>query len=157
MKLWSLPFLLSPFLALADGTANLNSQGVILCSKGTSDCYDPVSYFHGGGPLKGRAELKTEVHGVTYYFSSKENQQEFLKDPKKYEPQYEGWCATAVAKGKKYAIDPLNYEITNGRLFLFYRESGLFGGDAKPEWVKNELENTQKADTNWPKVRLEKQ
>ncbi|MFZ4405363.1 MAG: YHS domain-containing (seleno)protein [Pseudobdellovibrionaceae bacterium] len=135
--------------ASASQTANLEN-GVIL--KG----YDPVSYFNAKGPAKGVSHIKTQVDGITYLFASEDNKKEFLKDPKKYAPAYEGWCATAVVKNIKYDIDPTNFKITDGRLFLFYRESGLFGGDAKPDWVKNEPESIKKADNNWPQVRISK-
>ncbi len=132
--------------AQAGATANLES-GVIL--KG----YDPVSYFNGARPVKGKADLKTDLNGVTYLFSSQENQATFLKDPKKYQPAYEGWCATAVVSGDKVDIDPENYKITNDRLFLFYKG---WKGDAKKSWTKDEPENIKKADANWPTVRESK-
>lgn len=124
-------------------TANLE-HGQIL--KG----YDPVSYFTSTKPLKGKPEIKSEINGVTYLFATKENQQLFLKDSKKYSPEYEGWCATAVAKGYKYDIDPENYKVTNGRLFLFYKG---WKGDAKKDWDEKEVESTKKADANWSTVR----
>jgi YHS domain-containing protein len=133
-------------------TANVDPKtGVILGG------YDPVSYFKAGKPTLGKPELSADLEGVKYQFTSAENRKEFLKDPKHYVPAYEGWCATAVAKGTKYKIDPLNYKVTDGRLFLFYHESGLFGGDAKPDWIKNEPEKIKQADANWPKVRLKKE
>ena len=133
--------------AQAGDTANLE-KGVIL--KG----YDPVSYFKGGHPVKGKTDIKSDLNGVTYLFSSKENQAEFLKDPKKYEPTYEGWCATAVASGSKVDIDPENYKVTNGRLFLFYKG---WKGDAKKTWNEDEGGNIKKADMNWPSVRESKE
>lgn len=141
-------FLFSLFIAntVHAYTSNVH-MGVLL--KG----YDPVSYFKGDKPVMGKAEISVPAEGAKYLFSSEANKQEFLKNPKKYSPAYEGWCATAVAKNDKVDIDPLNYKITDGRLFLFYRESGLFGGDAKPQWVKDEAEYIKKADANWPKLR----
>ncbi|MEQ1721553.1 MAG: YHS domain-containing (seleno)protein [Pseudobdellovibrio sp.] len=131
--------------AFAKNEANLEN-GVIL--KG----YDSVSYFK-NKPSKGNPEFKFQDGEVTYLFSNAENLAEFKKSPEKYKPAYGGWCATAVVKEKKVDIDPTNYKITNGRLFLFYREEGLFGGDAKPDWIENEPANTIKADKNWPKIK----
>ena len=145
MKLFALSFLLSA-TALAAPTANLK-DGVMLYG------FDPVSYFS-QKPLKGKKEIKADADGGTYLFASEENKKTFLKNPKQYEPQYEGWCATAVAKGYKYDIDPENFKITNGRLFLFYKG---WKGDAKTAWLENETENTSKADKNWPEVRNSKE
>lgn len=134
--------------ATAKPTANLDKSGVILQG------YDAVTYFEGPQPTKGSPQYSTQLGTTTYHFSSEQNKLKFIANPKKYTPAYEGWCATAVAKGIKYKIDPTNFKITDGRLFLFYREDGFFGGDAKKEWLKNETEYIKKADRNWPKVQV---
>ncbi len=137
---------LSPCLIFAKSTANLDKNGVIL------EGYDPVSYFKVNLPVKGRPEFSFEQSGVKYLFSSAENLAEFKKSPEKYTPSYQGWCATAVLKNDKVEIDPLNYKITNGRLFLFYKTEGVAKwvyGDTKKVWEKGEPENIKKADSNW--------
>lgn len=131
-------------VSLAAGTTANVRQGVMLYG------YDPVSYFTGQSPLKGKAEIKADVSGNTYLFATEANKKSFLADPKKYEPQYEGWCATAVAGGYKYDIDPENYKVTDGKLYLFYKG---FLGDAKKDWVKDEPNQIKKANSNWPRVR----
>lgn len=131
-------------LSYADTTANVRN-GVML------NGYDPVSYYNSAKPTQGKTEIKAAVDGLIYIFSSEENKKYFLADPKKYEPRYEGWCATAVADGYKFDIDPENYKITDGKLYLFYKG---WRGDAKKDWVKNESGNIKKADANWPKVKV---
>lgn len=125
------------------GTANVR-KGVMLYG------YDPVTYFKSDKPLKGNPAIKADVNGLTYQFANEENKKLFLANPKTYEPQYEGWCATAVVKGYKYDIDPENYKVTNGKLYLFYKG---WRGDAKKDWVNGEPENIKKADSNWPQVK----
>lgn len=133
------------FYSFAGSTSTANlKNGVML--KG----FDPVSYFKAPKPSQGKASITAVADGLTYQFSSEENKQEFLKNPKLYVPQYEGWCATAVADGYKYDIDPENFKITEGRLFLFYKG---WKGDAKKSWVKDEPNQIKKADSLWPKVR----
>ncbi len=137
---------LSPCLTFAKSTANLDKNGVIL------EGYDPVSYFKVDLPVKGRPEFGFEQSGVKYLFSSAENLAEFKKSPEKYTPAYQGWCATAVLKNDKVEIDPLNYKITDGRLFLFYKTEGVAKwvyGDTKKVWEKGEPDNIKKADSNW--------
>lgn len=117
--------------------------------------YDPVAYFPEGGgkALKGVKEHEYTYRGVTYRFANHENHQRFVDDPKKYEPAYGGWCASAIADGgRKVEIDPKNFKVTEGRLFLFYK--GLFQ-DAKDYWVKDEAGNTVKADDWWKKIAQE--
>lgn len=107
--------------------------------------YDPVSY-HGGKPLKGEAKFKLAYRGVVYHFASEENRRKFEESPEKYKPTYGGWCAKAIAYGDKVDIDPKNYKITDGRLFLFYK--GVWG-DALKDWNKDERNLIVKADEKW--------
>ncbi len=117
--------------------------------------YDPVAYFPeaGGKATKGKKELSYVFRGVTYYFATKENRDRFKKEPAKYEPTYGGWCATAIADGgQKVEIDPKNFKVTDGRLFLFYK--GLFQ-NAKDSWNKDEKKSTTEADGWWKKIAAE--
>jgi YHS domain-containing protein len=110
--------------------------------------YDPVSYFS-GKPVRGNTSITTEHDGAIYRFASEDNRNAFTAQPAKYAPAYGGWCATAMAENKKVAIDPLNYKVTNGRLFLFYRS--VFA-DGLKKWLKNEAGLTVKADGYWTKL-----
>lgn len=126
----------------APKTFNLD-DGVVI--KG----YDPVSYFQSSGPLKGDKKITASHDGVSYLFATEENKTKFLGNPSAFIPQYGGWCATAVAGGYKYDIDPKHYKITDNKLYLFYKG---FLGDAKKDWVKNEPQQITQADKNWPEV-----
>lgn len=111
--------------------------------------YDPVSYFVSPEPLPGKPEILASHEGVNYYFSSEENKKAFLEKPDQYAPQYGGWCATAIADGKKVSVSPTNYVVSDGQLFLFYK--GLFG-NAKKDWDKEPAALEKKADQEWKKI-----
>ncbi len=111
--------------------------------------YDPVGYFAAGKALKGRKELSATHRGVTYWFASEENRKLFSAAPEKYAPTYGGWCATAMARGEKVEIDPTNFKVTNGRLFLFFK---AFYANAIKDWNKDEPNLTTKADANWKRI-----
>jgi len=83
--------------------------------------YDAVAYFEQSKAVKGNKN-HAEVHeGVTYYFSSVANKEEFKKNPAKYEPTYGGWCAYAMgSNGDKVSVDPKTFKIVNGKLNLYY-------------------------------------
>ncbi|MFM9957057.1 MAG: YHS domain-containing (seleno)protein [Phycisphaerales bacterium] len=115
--------------------------------------YDAVSYFEAAGPVKGSASFATRYRGVTYQFADASRRAAFNADPERYLPTYGGWCATAMAEGDKVEIDPTNYKVTNGRLFLFYKG---FLGNAKKDWDKDEKGLEVKADTSWVKISGEK-
>jgi hypothetical protein len=115
--------------------------------------YDPVSYFGTPNPSKGDKNITAEVDGVVYRFASDANRQAFLAGPEKYKPAYGGWCATAMAAGKKVEVNPRNYRVTGGRLFLFYKDPIH---DAQDDWKKDETGLRTKADDNWSRVSGEK-
>lgn len=111
--------------------------------------YDPVSYFS-GNPLKGTKDHQHTYEGVTYYFSNDSNLKKFKSDPKKFEPQYGGWCAYAIGEtGDKVKIDPKTYQIWNDRLYLFYNFGGL---NTLKSWEAEEESLRNKADKNWSKT-----
>lgn len=112
--------------------------------------YDPVAYFKQGKAVKGKKEFSLTHQGVTYYFSSSENQEIFKNNPLAYEPQYGGWCAYAMgAKGEKVSIDPETFKITNNKLYLFYNS---FFNNTLKSWNKDESNLRIKADQSWAKI-----
>ena len=111
--------------------------------------HDPVAYFAQGKAMKGSAEITSLYRGVTYRFASEESRALFATTPEKFLPTYGGWCATAMAKGEKVEIDPTNFKVTDGRLFLFFK---AFYANAIKDWSKDEANLTAQADTNWKKI-----
>jgi YHS domain-containing protein len=112
--------------------------------------YDVVSYFNNKAE-KGNKEFTTEFDGAKFRFSSKENLDLFKKYPKKYVPQYGGYCAYAIGlKGEKVDINPKTFEIRDGKLYLFYDS---WGTNTFELWKKEGAEKLQKqADVNWTKI-----
>lgn len=113
--------------------------------------YDVVAYFSNKA-IKGTKKLATTHDGVQFRFSSKENLENFKKDPEKYVPQYGGYCAYAVGvKGEKVSINPKTFEIRDGKLYLFYNS---WGTNTLDLWLKEKPEELkQKADKNWQKIK----
>lgn len=128
---------------------NLDASGIAL------NGYDPVSYFPEGGgrPRQGDAGITAEHEGRRYRFVSIENRDRFVADPARYEPEYGGWCAYAVANGYKFEVDPESYIVADDRLLLFYR--GMLG-DALAEFEKEGVDQgVARADANWPALARE--
>lgn len=112
--------------------------------------YDPVAYFTESKAVKGDKKLAAIADGVTYYFSSSANKNLFLKEYKKYEPQYGGWCAYAMgASNEKVEIDPETFKVVNGKLYLFYHS---FVNNTLLKWNKNESVLKANADKNWSTI-----
>jgi YHS domain-containing protein len=112
--------------------------------------YDPVAYFVQNKAIKGDRNLAVVDNGVTYYFSSSADKEEFKKNPSRYEPQYGGWCAYAMGKdGTKVEIDPETFKIIDGKLYVFYNK---FFNNTLKSWNKDETNLHNQADANWKKI-----
>jgi hypothetical protein len=86
--------------------------------------------------------------GVKFKFSSEINLKIFKENPKKYIPQYGGYCAYAVAEKKiKMYIDAEEYEIRDDKLYLFYSS---WISSKLTDWKEGDTKKFQaKADRNW--------
>jgi YHS domain-containing protein len=113
--------------------------------------YDPVAYFPvgGGKPRKGLATLVARHRGVTYRFATEAHRALFLADPARYEPQYGGWCAYAMAEADKVSVDPESFLVTDGRLYLFFKS---WYADTRSRWRKDEKALATKADSSWKRL-----
>ncbi len=112
--------------------------------------YDPVAYFNQNKAVKGNKNIAGIVDGVTYYFATAANKDLFLKDFKKYEPQYGGGCAYAMgSSGEKVEIDAETFKIVNGKLYLFYH---IWVNNTLTKWNENETNLKAKADKYWQKI-----
>lgn len=116
---------------------NVDEKGVIL--KG----YDPVAYFKQGKAVKGNPEYSSTYGGAIYYFASAADKSEFDKKPAKYKPQYGGYCANAMTRGKLNDIDPNAFFIYKGKLYVCTGAQQLKTFQAKPDT------NIKKADKKW--------
>jgi len=83
------------------------------------DGYSPVSYIEQGRAQMGKKTFKATHDGLTYFFVNQDQQKKFQSDPKKYVPQYGGWCAYAVSLGYKYRPNPKSFRVVDNKLYLF--------------------------------------
>ena len=81
---------------------------------------DTVAYFTQGKPVAGSDQFTTEWQGATWKFSSQEHLDLFVAEPEKYAPQYGGYCAYGVAQDNLVKIEPENWTIVDGKLYLNY-------------------------------------
>jgi YHS domain-containing protein len=84
--------------------------------------YDPVAYFTENKPIEGKESYEYNWHGATWRFASKSNLEMFKTEPEKYSPQYGGYCAYAVANNSTASIDPTQFSIVDGKLYLNYNK-----------------------------------
>lgn len=111
--------------------------------------FDPVAYFTDGKPVRGRHTIAAAHEGRTYYFASEEHRRAFASSPGSYEPQYGGFCSNGAPYAVKLGSDPTQFEIRDGRLFIF---GDIVGHEM---WLLDERENIRHADELWPRIRDE--
>jgi YHS domain-containing protein len=137
MSFTAVSLLLTGFGGIAVGQSPVDNLAI----KG----YDTVAYFKDGKALKGNESFIFKWHGMTWYFSTKENRDQFAAGPEKYAPQYDGYCAWAMTEARKAITDPEVWKIVDGKLYLQCSISAF------EKWSKDIPGNIKKADENWLK------
>ena len=107
------------------------------------DGYCPVCYVSAGKAVKGTEEFKSEHNGDTYYFVHAEAKAAFDKEPTKFLPAYEGFCAYGISLGKEIESDPTQFTVIDGVIYLsatakikarFETRSSRFIAKANRQW-----------------------
>ncbi len=109
--------------------------------------YDVVAYFTESKPIEGKSEFKYEWSGVKWRFASAKNRDLFATNPKKYAPQYGGYCAYAVSQGSTASVIPEAWSIVDGKLYLNYSKG------VQEIWEKDIPGYIDTADKNWPGIK----
>ena len=93
--------------------------------------YDTVAYFTQGKPVKGQDHLVAEWMGAKWKFASQAHLDLFRANPEKYAPQYGGYCAYGVAKDNLVKVEPDQFTVRNGKLYLNY------DADVQAKWKQD--------------------
>lgn len=148
--------LIAPVLIAVLGTSLGMAQNVNMDKNKVANMgYDVVNYFSTNTATRGSAMFSTEHEGATYYFVNPKNKKAFQENPEAYLPQFDGYCAFAVAKmNQKVPVDPETFRIDDGKLYLFYNDFW----EGKPfntivPWLGNETELEKMASANWKTLR----
>ncbi len=114
--------------------------------------YSPVSYLDLNLAQRGSKSHKSTYEGIVYYFTSDTQKSTFDSNPKKYLPQYGGYCAFGTYAGAKFRVDPNKFLVMNNKYYLFLNNVEL---DAKQLWLKekNDQKLISTANNNWKKLK----
>ena len=80
---------------------------------------DVTTYFTQGKYTQGSSQFKSVYEGVVFRFASAENKALFDKEPKKYLPEYGGYCANGIVYGIPWGGDADSFRMINGKLYMF--------------------------------------
>ena len=111
--------------------------------------YDTVAYFTDGKPVQGKAEFEYLWHKLRWRFANGEHRDLFVKDPNRYAPQYDGYCAMGTsteAEAHKDTVDPEAWAIVDGKLYLTHNQYWL------QVWREKAEEYIKSADASWQTV-----
>ena len=81
--------------------------------------HDLVAYFTESTHRKGDPAIKTMIDGVTFRFATAQHKALFDKEPGKYIPQYNGYCANGIVYGIPWGGDADSWRIIGGKLYIF--------------------------------------
>lgn len=107
---------------------------------------DAVALTSLGAVAEGDAAYTVVQDGNAYYFASQKSADQFSAAPEKFLPQYGGFCAYAVALGKKFDGDPMFADIVNGKLYLFVN-AAIF-----QKYLADKEAILAKAEKVWPTI-----
>lgn len=105
--------------------------------------YDTVAYFTLSKPVKGLDSLVTEWMGAKWKFSSQAHLDLFKAAPEKYAPQYGGYCAFGVSRGYLVKVEPDQFTVREGKLYLNY------DADVQKQWLKDPAGYIKLADAKF--------
>ena len=128
------------FVALLGSTARATNRG----SRSVVTIRSPISPT--GKPVQGKAEFEYVWHKLRWRFASGEHRDLFIKDPQRYAPQYDGYCAMGAsveAGAHKDTVDPEAWAIVDGKLYLVHNTYWL------EKWREKAKEYIKQADKDW--------
>ncbi len=129
----------NPSGALRPVNAVADSEDSRVMLKGS----DVTTYFTQGKYTQGSNQFKSVYEGVVFRFASAENKALFDKEPKKYLPEYGGYCANGIVYGIPWGGDADSFRMINGKLYMF-------GGIGSKEGFEIDIpKNLALADKYW--------
>jgi len=108
--------------------------------------YDAVAYFTEDRAVEGSENHELEWKDANWRFSSAANLAAFQADPQRYAPQYGGYCAWAVSQNDTANIDPEQFSVHNGKLYLNYSKR------IATRWKADKEAFIVDADSYWPQL-----
>ncbi len=81
--------------------------------------HDVVAYFTESRHRLGSPAIKSVIDGVAFRFATLEHKALFDREPARYIPQYNGYCANGIVYGIPWGGDADSWRIINGKLYTF--------------------------------------
>ncbi len=108
--------------------------------------YDTVAYFTESRAVPGNPDYSYTWRDAHWYFSSPENRDLFVENPRAFAPRYGGFCSGAMALGRKSKSDPTAWKIIDGKLYLAFEQKDI------EEFAETADRSIPTADKNWNSI-----
>ena len=105
--------------------------------------YDTVAYFTVGKPVQGQDRYVVEWMGAKWKFASQAHLDLFKAKPEQYAPQYGGYCAYGVSQGHLVKVEPDQFSVIDGKLYL------NFDADVQALFLKDPAGYIRQADSKF--------
>lgn len=102
--------------------------------------YDTVAYHTEGRAVKGQDAYVHAWMGARWKFASQAHLDLFKAAPEKYAPQYGGYCAYGVSQGYLVKVEPDQFKLIDGKLYLNYDAS------VQKKWLEDPAGYIRRAD-----------
>ncbi|SFG38240.1 YHS domain-containing (seleno)protein [Neptunomonas qingdaonensis] len=95
--------------------------------------------------VAGDKRFAVEWNNASWHFASQASADKFAADPKRFRPEYNGFCSNALSLGEGLiTTDGTVWEFFGDKLHLFYAEQG------RQRWLNGDWKTyKQQADTAW--------
>lgn len=130
----SLTLAATPINTLKPGLVKDSPTGIAILG------YDSVAYFTDHKAVEGMDSYSYSWMGATWKFASQQHLDLFKASPTQYAPQYGGYCAYGVTRDYLVKIDPTQFTVLDGKLYLNYN------ADVQKKWSLNPKGYIQTAD-----------
>ena len=94
---------------------------------------DVVSFSNETGPVKGKKKFAAEYDNTKWYFANEKNRDAFKTDPRKYIPEFGGYCPVALARGKAKIGRTNQFTRVDDKLYLNYNRRNQEAFATKPD------------------------
>ncbi len=105
--------------------------------------YDTVAYFTENRSMPGTPEFSYTWQDVDWYFANSKHRNLFAANPERYAPQFGGFCANGMSKGKVVVADPEAWTIVDEKLYIKFSEV------ARDKWRQDKARKIEKANEVW--------
>lgn len=106
--------------------------------------YDTVAYHTEGKAVKGQDAYVHTWMGARWKFASQAHLDLFKAAPEKFAPQYGGYCAYGVSQGYLVKVEPDQFKVIDGKLYLNYDAS------VQKKWLEDPAGYIRRADGAFP-------